>query len=56
MTADDDRPDAGTPGPDYRTLPPAVRLEDTVETVETAPAPELALAVPLLTEAAGGSI
>ena len=22
MTADDDRPDAGTPGPDYRTLPP----------------------------------
>ena len=40
MTADDDRPDAGTPGPDYRTLPPTVRLEDTVETVETEPAPD----------------
>ena len=41
MTTDDDRRDAAKPAPDYRTLPPEVRLEDTIESVEPDPVPDL---------------
>ena len=40
MTADDDRPGGEKPGPDYRSLPPGVRLDETIASVEATPAPD----------------
>lgn len=40
MTADEDRPADGDEAPDYRTLPPKVRLDETIASVDPDPAPE----------------
>ncbi|GAB2725808.1 hypothetical protein [Nocardioides pakistanensis] len=40
MTADADPAREDRPEPDYRTLPPQVRLDDTNESVDPGPVPE----------------
>ena len=40
MTADDERANDVAPAPDYRTLPPKVRMEETIASVDPDPVPE----------------
>ena len=40
MTAEGDRPRGVNPKQDYRSLPPKVRLEDTIASIEPDPAPD----------------
>jgi hypothetical protein len=40
MEAADDRTDGVNPAKDYRRLPPAMRLDETIETVDADPVPD----------------
>lgn len=40
MAAEDSRPGGSKPQQDYRRLPPDVRLEDTIATVDADPVPD----------------
>ena len=40
MGAPDDHPGSEEPGPDYRALPPGVRLDETITSIDADPVPD----------------